>query len=64
MTLTQILLIGLCILSVGFLVGMFGMLVLAWKIDKSFDELREFPLSPEGLYREKKIKVVKNEKRR
>lgn len=43
MTLTQILLIVLCILSVGFLVMIFGMLVLACRID----ELRDFPLSKE-----------------
>lgn len=47
MTLTQILLIGLGILSVGFLVGMFSLLVLAWKIDTSFDEQREVPLPKE-----------------
>lgn len=42
MTLTQMLLIGLGMLSVGFLVVMFGMLVLAYKIAKAFDELRDW----------------------
>ena len=43
MTLTQVLLMGLCILCVGFLVCMFGMLVLAWRIDKIMEDLRELP---------------------
>lgn len=47
MTMTQLLLVAVCLLGVGLLLGMFGMLVLAWRIDKSFDELRDFPLPKE-----------------
>ena len=43
MTMTQLLLVAVCLLGVGLLLGMFGMLVLAWRIDKSFEELRELP---------------------
>lgn len=54
MTLTQILLFGLCFLCVGLLLGLFGMFVLAWRIDKAFDEMRDFPVPDECKYVEKK----------
>lgn len=41
MTLTQALLIGVTLIGVGLLLGLFGMLVLAWRIDKEFKNLRE-----------------------
>ena len=63
MTLTQILRIGVGLICVGLLLGLFGMLVLAWRIDKSFDELRDFPLSEDCKYY-KEEKGGKNEKRK
>lgn len=43
MTMTQLLLVAVCLLGVGLLLGMFGILVFGYKIDKAFDELRELP---------------------
>ena len=63
MTMTQLLLLAVCLLGIELLVGMFGILVFGYKIDKAFEELRDFPLPPECSYRENKTKVVKNEKR-
>ena len=41
MTLTQALLIGVTLIGVGLLVGLFGMFVLAARIDKNLEELKK-----------------------
>ena len=41
MTLTQALLAGFTLIGVGLLLGLFAMLVLAWRIDKSLEDLKK-----------------------